>query len=166
MKNIIADIIIKLCRESEGNLHDINHFLKVYAFAKCIGEKEGLDDRSQCVLEVAAIVHDIACPLCRKKYGSTEGSLQEKEGAWLTEEFLADFDLPRDFVERVKWLVAHHHTYSDVEQPEHRILLEADFLVNADESGYSKEQIEAAKRSFFRSETGIALLDSIYLREG
>lgn len=166
MKNIIADIIIKLCGESEGNLHDINHFLKVYAFAKCIGEKEGLDELNQCVLEVAAIVHDIACPLCRKKYGSTEGSLQEKEGAVLTEKFLSGFDLPRDFVERVKWLVAHHHTYSVVEQIEHRILLEADFLVNAEESRYSPEQIKAAKRSFFRTETGLGLLDSIYLREG
>ena len=161
----LADIIIKLCRESEGNLHDINHFLKVYAFAKCIGEKEGLDEERQRVLETAAIVHDIACPLCREKYGSTAGNLQELEGPELAERFLAEFELPRDFVERVKWLVGHHHSYSDVELLEHRILLEADFLVNADEGGCSREQIEAAKRSFFRSKTGLELLSAIYLSE-
>lgn len=165
MSASIADIIIKLCRESEGNLHDINHFLKVYAFAKCIGEKEGLEVQSQQVLETAAVLHDIACPLCREKYGNTAGHLQELEGPALTERFLAEFALPRDFVERVKWLVGHHHTYSDVERMEHRILLEADFLVNAEEGGCSREQIEAAKRSFFRSKTGLELLSDIYLSE-
>ena len=165
MKAPISDFIIKLCAESEGNLHDINHFLKVYAFAKCIGEKEGLDEESQRVLETAAIVHDIACPLCRVKYGSTEGSLQEREGAALTEEFLAPFELPSDFVQRVVWLVAHHHSYSDVSLLEHRILLEADFLVNAEESHYSVEQIQAAGRSFFKTASGLELLRSIYLSE-
>lgn len=163
MKTVIADMIKKLTAQSQGNLHDINHFMKVYAFAKCIGELEGLDEESQNVLEAAAIVHDIACPLCRAKYGSTEGKLQEQEGIALTEEFLREYGLPRDFVQRVVWLVSHHHTYSDVKLPEHRILLEADFLVNADESGYSKEQIEAAKRSFFRTKSGTELLSSMYL---
>ena len=164
MKAVIADMIKKLTAQSQGNLHDINHFMKVYAFAKCIGELEGLDEESQRVLEAAAIVHDIACPLCRAKYGSTEGRLQEQEGIALTEEFLREYGLPRDFVQRVVWLVSHHHTYSDVELIEHRILLEADFLVNADESGYTKEQIEAARRSFFRTGAGRELLSSMYLR--
>lgn len=31
----------------------------------------------------AAITHDIACPLCRKKYGNTNGKYQEQEGALL-----------------------------------------------------------------------------------
>lgn len=48
---------------SKGNLHDINHFMKVYAYAKVIGECEKLDKNTQTVLEVSAIVHDIACPL-------------------------------------------------------------------------------------------------------
>ena len=163
MKVPISDMIIKLINESGANLHDINHFLKVHAFAKSIGEKEGLEERSLSILETAAIVHDIACPFCREKYGSTEGSLQEKEGAALTERFLEEFQLPRDFVDEVVWLVSHHHTYSNVERIEHRILLEADFLVNADEGQCSPEQIEAAQRSFFRTKTACRLLESMYL---
>ncbi|MGN8938219.1 HD domain-containing protein [Bittarella sp. HCP28S3_D9] len=48
---------------SGGNLHDIDHFLKVYALAETIGEREGLDGEAQTALEVAAVLHDIACPL-------------------------------------------------------------------------------------------------------
>ncbi len=55
---------------------DIAHFLKVYAFAEEIGKLESLDARTQEILEIAAIVHDIACPLCRKKYGNTYGKHQ------------------------------------------------------------------------------------------
>lgn len=162
MKVPIADITIKMCRDAGGNLHDINHFMKVWAFAKCIGEKEALDETKLAVLETAALLHDIACPLCREKYGSTAGNLQEREGMVLTESFLETFGLPRDFVDRVVWLVGHHHTYSDIELLEHRILLEADFLVNADEGGCSAEQIRDARRSFFCTKTAIELLDSIY----
>ncbi|MFR1449740.1 MAG: hypothetical protein ACLSXC_05920 [Beduini sp.] len=39
------------------------------------------------ILEIAAITHDIACPLCRQKYGNTNGKYQEQEGLILVEEF-------------------------------------------------------------------------------
>ena len=67
-------------------------------------------------------------------------------------------------VARISWLVSHHHTYTDVDGIEHRILLEADFLVNACEGGYARTAIESAKMQFFRTAAGIRLLDSIYLR--
>lgn len=165
MNTDISKIITKMIDESNGNLHDIEHFLKVYAYASAIGTGENLDPSSQMVLEAAAVLHDIACPLCRKKYGKAEGHMQELEGKSLAESFLIEIDMPKDFTERVVWLVSHHHTYSEVNLPEHQILLEADFLVNASESKYSKEHIYSAKRSFFRTVTGTALLDSIYLRQ-
>ena len=34
---LISHIAQKMIRESHGNLHDINHFLKVYAYARTIG---------------------------------------------------------------------------------------------------------------------------------
>lgn len=63
------------------------------------------------------------------------------------------------------FLVGHHHTYTDVNGPDYRILLEADYLVNADESGYSRENIQNAMGTVFRTKTGLFLLKSIYLRE-
>ena len=159
----ISDAIEKMIDFYNGNLHDINHFLKVWAFAKNIGEQEGLDARTQETLEFAAVVHDISCPLCSEKYGDTNGKHQELESVPLVEAFFAGEDCDADF-ERISWLVAHHHTYTGIDGIDYRILLEADFLVNADESGYSKSAIENAKKQFFRTDTGLCLLNSIYLR--
>ena len=78
MKNVAA-ATRKMIGFYYGNRHDIAHFLKVWAMAKTIGELEGLDGHTQEVLELAAVVHDIACPLCREKYGDTNGKHQELE---------------------------------------------------------------------------------------
>lgn len=85
---LTASVMEKMIACSKGNLHDIDHFLKVWALAKTIGEQEGLDAHTQKLLELAAIVHDIACPLCREKYGDTNGKHQERESPPLVESFL------------------------------------------------------------------------------
>ena len=147
-----------------GDLHDINHFLKVWTFARIIGEQEQLDPHTQLLLELTAIVHDIACPLCRQKYGSADGKKQELESPPLIEAFFSSSQLPPDDIRTIGWLVAHHHTYTDVTRPEHQILLEADYLVNADEQGHSRSAIENFRRRVFRTASGTHLLDSIYLQ--
>ena len=163
---LIADILQEMIACSEGNLHDIAHLVKVHAFAQTIGIQEGLPDDLQQTLEIAAIVHDIACPLCRKKYGRTDGFLQEQENAPLTEAFLERFELPDGMPERITYLVCHHHTYTNVDGLDYQILLEADFLVNADEGKLSTEAIRNARAHFFKTQTGTALLNAIYLSEG
>lgn len=165
MGEILSDIWIKMLHFYEGSLHDINHFIKVHSFARLIGEKEGLCGEAMDILECAAILHDIACPLCRKKYGSARGDLQEAEGMPMTEDFLAEFTLPESFVEQVVWLVGHHHQIDCVQSIEHRILLEADYLVNAHESGHSEEMIRQAEEDFFRTKTGKELLYSMYIKK-
>lgn len=163
MTSLISGIVMKMTRISEGNFHDINHFLKVWAFARTIGAQELPDDTALSVLEAAAVLHDIACPLCRAKYGAALPDKQELEGVVLAEDFLSEFSLPEDFCRRVVWLVGHHHTLTDVATLEHRILLEADYLVNAHEAAHSKEEILYAKNSIFRTETGLSLLREMYL---
>ena len=56
---------------SNGNIHDIDHLLRVWAYARIDRRIGGLDAETQYLLEVAAITHDITCPLCREKYGTT-----------------------------------------------------------------------------------------------
>lgn len=160
---LIAAAIEKMIDFYEGNIHDIDHFLKVWALAKTIGEAERLDKKTQELLEIAAVVHDIACPLCREKYGDTDGKHQEEESAPLVDAFLNELPVGMLNVERVKWLVEHHHTYINVDGMDYQILLEADFLVNAGESGYSKEAIENACEKVFHTATGTHLLKSMYL---
>lgn len=164
--NSIALATEKMIAFYKGNLHDINHFLKVYALAKTIGEQEQLSKDRQMILELAAIVHDIACPLCRERYGSTNGKLQEKEGAILARPFLTELDCPQEIVERVCFLVAHHHTVQKVDGPDYQILLEADFLVNAHEGRKSPESMRTARMQIFKTAAGLRLLDSMYLLEG
>lgn len=160
---LIAAAIEKMIDFYEGNIHDIDHFLKVWALAKTIGEAERLDKKTQELLEIAAVVHDIACPLCLEKYGDTDGKHQEEESAPLVDAFLNELPVGMLNVERVKWLVEHHHTYTNVDGMDYQILLEADFLVNAGESGYSKEAIENACEKVFHTATGTHLLKSMYL---
>lgn len=163
---VISAAIEKMIVFYKGNLHDIDHFIKVWAMAKTIGEQEKLDEKTQQTLEFAAVVHDISCPLCREKYGNTSGRNQELESAPLVQAFFAELPVPGLDVERVTWLVAHHHTYTNVDSLDHQILLEADFLINAGESGYSRTAIETARERIFRTGTGIRLLDELYREKG
>ena len=39
----IAQILSKMIAASNGNIHDIDHLLRVWAYARTIGELEGLD---------------------------------------------------------------------------------------------------------------------------
>lgn len=159
---MIAKAIEKMIVFYEGSTHDIEHFLKVWGYARTIGELEKLEENTQQTLELAAIVHDIACPLCRRKYGSTAGPYQEKEGIPLAEEFYKEFDLPSAQLERICYLVGHHHTFKDITGLDYQILVEADFLVNASESGMSRDAISNFRELVFQTETGTRLLDEIY----
>lgn len=152
MKERIVNKMIDFYR---GNRSDVRHFLKVYAYAQTIGRLEGLDEKTQDTLEIAAIVHDIACPLCREKYGNTNGNHQEAESEDLLRTFLSEFTLPEEMEERIIYLVTHHHTYTNVEGMDYQILLEADYLVNADESQYSHEAYVSSGNACLRQRAAL-----------
>ena len=151
---ITAVAIEKMIDFYQGNLRDIEHFLKV-----CV------DENTQGILELAAVVHDISCPLCREKYGNTNGKNQELESEPLVKEFFEEMPVSEQKVERIIWLVTHHHTYTNIDGIDYQILIEADFLVNASESNFSKMSIENAKSRIFKTAAGCRLLESIFLRE-
>ena len=159
---MISQIMEQMIAAADGNHHDINHFMKVWGYAKTIGELEGLDEKTQRILETAAILHDIACPLCRKKYGNTNGKLQETEGMVLASEFLKKTGLPQEEADRVVYLVGHHHTLTGVDGMDYQILLEADYLVNAQEGGHSEETIRNTGKVVFKTGAGLRLLQSVY----
>ena len=159
----IAEITEKMIKYSDGNIHDINHFLKVWAYAKTIGELELLDADTQFILETAALLHDIACPLCKIKYGNTNGKYQEAESEPLVRNFLEDSGLCREQTDRIVYLITHHHTPQEIDGIDYQILIEADYLVNAEESGYSLKNIENFSNLYFRTKAGNKILQTIYL---
>ena len=158
----VPQIMEKMIRLSHGNIHDIEHFVKVWSWAKTIGELENLDPETRFLLEAEAITHDIACPVCREKYGSAGGKLQEKESPALISAFFSDTDLTETQVERVAFVVGRHHTYEGVDGPDWQILLEADYIVNASENEYSGENIQEFLETQAKTEAGKRLIREVF----
>jgi HD superfamily phosphodiesterase len=146
-----------------GDVRRINHFLKVYGFAKAIGELEGLDKETQETLEIAALTHDIGIKNSEIKYKSTAGNYQQIEGPPVADKMLTDLHLEIKMIERVCWLIAHHHTYHDIKGEDYQILIEADFLVNAFEDHLSDEAIHNMKVKLFRTEAGLRFLNHMFM---
>ena len=65
-------------------------------------------------------------------------------------------------VERICYLIAHHHTYDNVEGLDYRILLEADFLVNAMEEDLDKAAIISFRDKVFETATGLHLINTMF----
>ena len=158
----IPQLTEKMIAFSKGDIHDIEHFMKVWGYAKTIGELEALDEGTQFTLELAALTHDIACPLCREKYGSAIWAKQEEEGGPMVRDFLADTALSPAIIDRVAYLVGHHHTLTGIEGTDYQILIEADYMVNAAEKGLGKAEIAAFLAEHFRTKSGIALIKSVF----
>ena len=145
-----------------GDPARIHHFLKVHSFAKLIGEEEGLDAETQEILEAAALVHDIGIKIAEEKHGSDAGPLQEKEGPTAAKQILEKSGYAGALIDRVCYLVGHHHTYTDIDRADYQILVEADFLVNLYEGKESREAIEHAYGRIFRTEAGKRVCREVY----
>jgi uncharacterized protein len=145
----------------------IHHFLKVYEFTQLLCDGEQVDTLTRQNAETAAIVHDIGIHLSEQKYGSSSGVYQEREGPEEAKKMLSDLYYADNIIERVCWLVGHHHTYTNINASDYQILVEADFLVNLfedfPESDKRKAAAESAYTNIFRTETGKQLMREIYI---
>ncbi|WP_124097937.1 HD domain-containing protein [Ruminococcus sp. Marseille-P6503] len=160
----ISKLIIKMTEFFRGDPKRIQHFIKVYTFSGVIGRAEGLDVNIMYRLEAAAVIHDIGIKPVEEKYGkgSCGGKLQQDLGPEPAEKMLRELDFDKDVIDRVCFLIAHHHTYTGVKGLDWQILLEADFLVNAYEDELSKESIRSFRDKVFVTETGIRMLNEMF----
>ena len=147
----------------ENDIRRISHLLKVYGFAKAIGEKEQLDLFTMECLETAAVLHDIGIKISEEKYQSSAGKYQELEGPHEAEKLLAALGYEKTFIDKVCYLVGHHHTYGNIDTLPYQILVEADFLVNLYEDDSSRSAAEQAYDKIFRTNTGKNLLKIMFL---
>lgn len=137
-----------------GDAKRIQHFCKVHSYAKLIAETENVDKECLFILEAAALTHDIGIHICEEKYGDCNGKLQEKEGPAIAEELLRELGFADEVSERIQFLIAHHHTYDNMEGSDYQILVEADFLVNIMEGNLSKEAALDIYNKIFKTECG------------
>lgn len=156
-------LLQKMIEYFAGDAKRIQHFIKVHSFAKMIGQLEKIDEKQQLILETAAIVHDIGIKNSEIKYKSSAGKYQEIEGPAPAKEMLLKLGYEDKVIERVCYLIAHHHTYGNIEGSDYQILVEADFLVNLYEDGVSENAIQTVKKNIFRTASGIRLLTTMYV---
>jgi HD superfamily phosphodiesterase len=163
--NVTARVTDAMTDYFAGDVRRINHFLKVYAFAKTIGEQEGLGGETQRILEIAALTHDIGIRNSEIKYRSSAGAYQQVEGPPEAEKLLSALAVNPAVIRRVCWLIARHHTYADIQGADYQILVEADFLVNIYEDGLDAPAVRSIERTIFKTASGKAFLRRLYLPE-
>lgn len=159
---MIQNILNEMIKYDAGDVLRIQHFIKVYSFAHMIGELEGMSDEELEILDIASILHDIGIHPAEKKYDNCMGKYQEELGPDEARKLLAPFNLDDKIVERVCFLVGHHHTYDQVDGLDYQILLEADFLVNSFEDSLNKEAVITFRDKIFKTKTGIATLNTMF----
>lgn len=158
----INDTINAMMSYFKGDPKRIQHFMKSYIVARTIGLNERLPDDIQEILEVAAITHNIGIKVSEQKYGSAAEKYQEQEGPIEAEKLLREVGYEEDFIDKVCFLIAHHHTYKGIDNTPYRILVEADFIVNIYEDRISRELAKNIKEKIFRTRSGVRMFEEMY----
>lgn len=165
MKN--ADLLLDTLYQSmvayyQGDPARIQHFVKVHSFARLIGRLEKLEEEPLLILEAAAFVHDIGIKPAEELYGNCDGKHQEELGPKPAKEMLKKCGFEEAQIERVAYLVAHHHTYTDIDGADYQILVEADFLVNLFEGDGPIDAVAKAYERIFRTQAGRELCRTMF----
>lgn len=153
-KQQLDDLFMDMIAYYDGDPKRIQHFTKVHSYARLIGIGEELDDASLFILEAAAYTHDIGIRVAEEKYGRCDGKLQEQEGPIIAQKMLSQLGFENYIVERICFLIGHHHTYDNIDGLDYQILVEADFLVNLYEDDAGNRAINKAYKRIFKTETG------------
>ena len=159
---MINTILTRMIKYNASDPKRINHAVKVYSFARNIAINEQCSDEAVFTLSVAAILHDIGIHNSEKKYHSSAGHYQEKEGPPVAEELIKDLAIDKKTRDRILYLIGNHHTYANIDGIDYQILVEADFIVNIYEDGLDHDAVESIKKNIFKTESGISLLNALY----
>lgn len=163
MNNTIDKIILKMIKYFDGDVKRINHALKVYSFSKSIGNLEDIGEAKQKILEISAVLHDIGIKVSEEKYKSSAGKYQEIEGPKVAVDLLEEFNLENEDIDRICFLISHHHTYSSIDDIDLQILIESDFIVNIFEDQIDTKTVKMIKEKYFKTKAGSEILENMYL---
>jgi hypothetical protein len=155
----IKPIIAEMKRVFAPVPYGIEHTLRVLENAGILLEGEGANDEMRQTVTLAAILHDIGAVEAQRKYGSMEGHYQEIEGPPLAREILDRAGAPAETIERVCFIVGHHHTPEKIDGPDFQILWEADYLeyLLFGEKERDPQFLRQKVTQNFRTKTGVRL---------
>lgn len=162
--NHVTKLINEMIKFFSGDVKRINHFLKVHSYAKLIMDLENINNGLCNIIEVAALTHDIGIKICEEKYNTCSEKYQEIMGPSAAKKMLKQLGYDGGLIERVCYLVGHHHTYTNIDGIDYQILIEADLLVNIYEKMLTKEEIIKIRDTIFKTNTGTRLINELFLR--
>ena len=161
---MLTDKVMALAITYNGNdIEGVNHLLKVFSFAHYIGVSEDCDARLQSIIDISALLHDIGIHEARRKYNSAGGKWQETEGPIVARELLKNLEVENGLLERVLFIIGHHHSYDFIDGVDFQTVVEADFLVNMFEQETAKTEYGKIKEKIFKTKSGIRLLEQLYM---
>ena len=147
-----------------GDARRCQHFIKVASLAKHLAESENAGAELVELIEAAGLVHDCGIKPGEAKYGAGRctGKIQEQEGPAVARGLLQKVGYTPEKIERICYLVGHHHTYNMIDGLDYQLLVEADFLVNFYEDGTPKENIARAVERIFKTGSGTKLVKTMF----
>ncbi|MDR1721451.1 MAG: HD domain-containing protein [Methanobrevibacter sp.] len=151
---MFAKVIKEMIDFFGNDTRRIVHSLKVFSYTQTIAELEGIDEEQREIAIVVAILHDIGIKIAEEKYGSCTAKQQEEEGPIVAENILKQLNFSNKFIERVKYIIAHHHHPSESEDMDFRLIIEADYLVNLEEGDIPLKHLDNIIDKHFRTKTG------------
>lgn len=156
---MVEQILLKMVEYNGSDIKRINHAIKVYSYCCMIMADEAICEDEKEIIKIASILHDIGIHNCELKYGSSDGKLQEKEGPDVALQLLSSFFIKATILDRVLYLISKHHSYGEIEGLDFQILIEADFIVNSQEEGYTITQKNAISEKYFKTNRGKKLIN-------
>lgn len=161
-QHLLDELYYKMIEFFHGDPKRIQHLIKVHSLSRLIGIGEKLDATSLFILEAAAYTHDCGIRPAEEKYGRCDGKLQEQEGPTVAQQMLLEVGFENYMIERICYLIGHHHTYTNMDGMDYQILVEADFLVNLYEDDANRHAIQKAYDNIFRTDTGKQIFAQMY----
>ena len=146
------------------NEHWAAHTLKVFGYAQGILAGEGITGKEKEIIEYAALFHDVGIPAGLRECGSGAGPIQERLGWPIAMEMAKKYVDDEKMVERIGWLVGHHHSFGIKGERDLQILFEADWLVNLVE-GDDLDKAQETYDKIFVTETGKLFMRELLLNQ-
>ena len=146
-----------------GDARRINHAIRVTEYAEELLKTEGGDYP---VVIGASVLHDIGIHQAQKKYGSTAGKYQEKEGPPIARRILTGLGFEQNQIEEICEIIAHHHSPGKVNSKNFAIVYDADWLVNLKDEYDIRDRSKLSRiiEKVFLTPGGKAMAREVYLQ--
>jgi putative nucleotidyltransferase with HDIG domain len=140
----------------------IDHAINVTKYAKLLLREEAGNEE---VVIPAAVLHDIGIHEAERKYGSTSGHHQEKEGPPIARSIMEKLSIKGSIIEEVCNIIGNHHSPGKIDTLNFKILYDADWLVNLSDEYecQDKEKLSRIIDKIFLTDSGKKMAGKIYL---